>query len=276
MTRRSHASEITQLENLARQVRTMAAFARAGLKAPNAQWDFSRSSEAMIAAALEASRQSGAPVAGALDSCARVCSALVEHLRSVGAVLAGPRLARRIILVMPVIAVVLTSALGFDVLTVLLGSAFGWMLVAVATALTWAGSRWSNRLIRAAAKLDVTAGLHPRLLSIALGSGVGATRAREVVAQSLARSRLAASEPEVSLCDELFRAASRSGIPLRLSLIALDESLMADELSRARGRANELGEKLLLPLGCCALPAFLCVGVVPAVISVASATAGLS
>ena len=261
---------------LAREVRRISAFARAGLKLPVSQWDLSISSEAVIAAALEVSRESGAPVAAALDTCGRVCVALVDHLRSVRAILAGPKLARRIILLMPVIAVVLTSALGFDVVGVLVGSTLGWMLVAVASALTWAGSHWSRRLTLAASQLNATVGVYPRLVAIALGSGVGVTRAREVVARALALSRLAADEREVSLCDELFRAASRSGIPLRLSLIALDESLMADELSRARARANELGEKLLLPLGCCALPAFLCVGVVPAVISVASATAGLS
>jgi pilus assembly protein TadC len=39
------------------------------------------------------------------------------------------------------------------------------------------------------------------------------------------------------------------------------------ELRRAERRAAELGVRLVVPLGLCALPAFVCLGIVPVVIS---------
>jgi pilus assembly protein TadC len=47
------------------------------------------------------------------------------------------------------------------------------------------------------------------------------------------------------------------------------EQLRDRHLQQALGRAQRAGVWVLLPLGCCFLPAFVCIGIVPVVIGVA-------
>jgi tight adherence protein B len=77
---------------------------------------------------------------------------------------------------------------------------------------------------------------------------------------------------EVAQCDEVIIQSLRSGVPLRGLLTALDSRAVDRAFHNSTMRARELGERLLIPLGACTLPAFLCLGVVPAIISVVSDT----
>ncbi len=267
--------EAVRLEQLAQRVRSLGAFARAGVRIPADSFDDTSAIESVVAATIAVSRECGSPLADALSSAAGVCSNLADHLRQVGATLAGPRLARIIILAMPVVAALLTVALGFDIFSVLLGSWFGWMLVTLSVLLTWGGDWWTRRLIVQASVLNVTVGTYARLIAVALAAGVGLSRARAVVGRAFASRKIEPDPSEVSACDQLNAMTQRSGVPLRFLLVSLDESLRSQELALAGTRLGQLGEKLLLPIGCCALPAFLCAGVVPAIVSVVSATTSL-
>lgn len=108
-----------------------------------------RHARAVVAGARLASR-TGAPLAAVLE---RVGAALaeddaVEVQRR--AALAGPQATVRVLTWLPVVGVVLGWALGADPVGVLLDGGLGTALLLAAALLTWAGRRWSARLLLAA------------------------------------------------------------------------------------------------------------------------------
>jgi len=227
-----------------------------------------------VDAVLAVARTSGAPLVPTLRVLAEVSDRHADQVDRIQESLAGPRMARRIILALPAVAIPLTAALGFDVLGVLLGSPLGWALIGLAVALTWVGAQWSTRLVAAATRMPGAPGLYARLLAVALSAGVGLTRARAVTRHALAESGLLPflDTEEVRVTDEAIEAGSLAGVPLVRLLQALDRQQVEQVFLAAQIRARQLAEKLLMPLGACTLPAFLLLGVVPAMISVVSST----
>ncbi|MGM7671079.1 type II secretion system F family protein [Microbacterium sp. A93] len=81
-----------------------------------------------------------------------------------------------------------------------------------------------------------------------------------------------AHEPEASdrdlqeLAGEL-RFAHVTGAPTAALLRSTASSLRRHRKRRAEQRAAELGTRLVLPLGLCQLPSFICLGVIPLVLA---------
>lgn len=277
MRRRDPVSTDSPRE-VASRVREWSAVAAAGLPVPVERWlgELRGSSPLQlgIVCVLRVARESGAPLAEVLVGLANGAERAAEQTDRIEQALAGPRMARRIIWALPLLAIPLTALLGFDVIAVLSATPLGWVLIALAAALTWAGSHWSNAMVVRAQRAPAAPGLYPRLLSVALASGAGLTRARSLVATVVADcGALEMLEPvEITKCDEVITLSRRSGIPLRGLLVALDARAVDRAFHASTMRARELGEKLLIPLGACTLPAFLCLGVVPAIASVVSDT----
>jgi len=65
------------------------------------------------------------------------------------------------------------------------------------------------------------------------------------------------------------RRCADSGARLAGALTETAEQLRAEQLHRALARGQRAGVWALLPLGCCFLPAFVCLGVVPVVVGTA-------
>jgi pilus assembly protein TadC len=65
------------------------------------------------------------------------------------------------------------------------------------------------------------------------------------------------------------RRCADSGARLAGALADTAEQLRHQQLQKALGRAQRAGVWVLLPLGCCFLPAFVCIGIVPVVIGIA-------
>lgn len=108
-----------------------------------------RHAAAVVAGARLAAR-TGAPLAAVLD---RVGAALaddeaVEVQRR--AALAGPRATVRVLTWLPLVGAGLGWSLGADPVGVLLDGGVGTVLLVGAGLLTWAGRRWSGRLLRTA------------------------------------------------------------------------------------------------------------------------------
>lgn len=70
--------------------------------------------------------------------------------REVAAQLAGPRATSRLLLLLPVVALVLGVGLGADPLGFLLETSPGRLCLAAGVALLFTGSRWTERIVRAA------------------------------------------------------------------------------------------------------------------------------
>jgi pilus assembly protein TadC len=79
-----------------------------------------------------------------------------------------------------------------------------------------------------------------------------------------------AQAPELRPVAAAGRRCADSGARLAGALTDTAEQLREQQLQQALGRAQRAGVWVLLPLGCCFLPAFVCIGVVPVVVGVAS------
>jgi tight adherence protein B len=184
-------------------------------------------------------------------------------------------MARRILLWLPVAASPLTSLLGFDVAGVLFGSLVGWALLTISAGLTLTSVLWSNALVRVAETMPPAPGFYARLMAVGISAGLGWSGADENTMRALAATDAfdLVDVQEVEQAGAERAQTTRTGIPLHGVLIALEKQAVDDAFHASSIRVRELGEKLLLPLGACTLPAFLCLGIFPALVSVISDTA---
>lgn len=75
--------------------------------------------------------------------------------------------------------------------------------------------------------------------------------------------------PELAPVASAARRCADSGARLAGALADTAEQLRDRHLQQALGRAHRAGVWVLLPLGCCFLPAFVCIGIVPVVVGIA-------
>lgn len=246
-----------------------------------------------LSAAWVVAAASGAPLAPALDAFAVAVRDRAAAQRDVAVALASPRATARVVLVLPLVAVLLALLMGVD-LAAAAAHPLGAASIIIGLALAVLARVWMRRLLRAAQPPPPTAGLDLELLAVAAAGGGSPESARRLVAETMRaagldggpsrggveprRSRTdsrAAGEPLDAL-EALVVLSRRSGAPLG----ALARAEAADERSRARSAAREaaerLGVRLMLPLGACVLPSFMLLGVVPMIVGIVSSTAGVA
>jgi tight adherence protein B len=103
-----------------------------------------------LAACWEATGDTGAGLALALDRLGAALRASVTHRREVGAQLAGSRATMRILALLPAVGLGLGAMLGADPVGFLLGSVMGRAALVGGLVLQAAGVGWTRRLVRAA------------------------------------------------------------------------------------------------------------------------------
>lgn len=214
-----------------------------------------------IAAAWEIASTVGAPLAEALRALAAALRDAQEALDDVRVALAEPAHTARLMSALPFIGLLIAAALGFDVLGVLLSPGAGLACLLTGLALIVCARLWTSRLVRAAQPAPGTPGLRAELMAIALGGGVSLDRARALVAERATES----PDDEIERVVDLSR---RAGIPAIELLRATAMQQRHDARTTGRVSTARLGTRLLLPLGVCTLPAFLCLGVVPMLLAV--------
>jgi tight adherence protein B len=218
-----------------------------------------------VAAAWRIAESVGAPLA---DSLRGIAEALDDSDRSraeVRVALAEPAGTAKLMSWLPLVAVGLGAALGFDTLRTLVATPAGIVCALAGIALIVLAHRWSAVLVRRADPDGAVAGIGADLLAIALSGGVSIERAQRIV------DAAGADEPDAETRGIL--ALSRSaGVPAAELLRA--GAALARHRARTDGRlrAARLSSRLLVPLGVCTLPALLLLGVAPMLLSVLSAT----
>lgn len=217
-----------------------------------------------VAAAWTVATTVGAPLAESLRGLAAALRDGREAADEVRVALAEPAATARLMAWLPLVAVALGAAFGFDTVATLFTNPLGVTCLVAGVALILAGRAWNARLVRAAAPEGGIPGLDGELLAIALSGGVSIERGRRIVSDATGRDADAAADAVLALS----RAA---GVP------AVDLLRAAASLARHRARvdgrlrAARLSTRLLLPLGVCTLPAFLLLGVAPMMLSVMTA-----
>jgi pilus assembly protein TadC len=114
----------------------------------------------------------------------------------------------------------------------------------------------SLELVAASASTDYGKALRPVVSALAIGADwETAWRSSEV--------RL----PEILELRDALGFAALTGAPSSAILYAQAARLRRERFRAAEKRAASLGVKLVIPLGLCSLPAFICLGVVPVLLA---------
>ncbi|WP_363353696.1 type II secretion system F family protein [Microbacterium sp. LMI12-1-1.1] len=243
-----------------------------------------------VAAACQVALVVGAPLAECLRGLAVALRDAHEAADDVRVALAEPAGTARLMSWLPLVAVGLGAALGFDTFGTLFTNPLGLACLAGGAILMVVAQRWTSRLVRGAHASDDIPGLEAELIAIALTGGVSIDRARSVVRDARAsftarpptaenvgvglapapRDADAAREAGSDDVDAVLALSRTAGVPA----VELLRASASHERHRARidGRLRvaRLSSRLLLPLGVCTLPAFLLLGVAPMMLSVMS------
>jgi tight adherence protein B len=216
-----------------------------------------------VGAAWRVATTVGAPLAASLREVAEALRDGQQAVDEVRVALAEPAATARLMSWLPLVAVGLGIALGFDTIAVLAANPLGIACLVAGGVLIVVSRRWSAALVRKAQPDPGVPGMDAELTAIALGGGVSIDRARALVRES----RPDAVSDEVDAALRLSRSAGVPAIDLLRS-----SAWLARHRARTEGRlrAASLSSRLLLPLGVCTLPAFLLLGVAPMLISILS------
>ena len=242
-----------------------------------------------VGAACQVALIVGAPLAECLRGLAVALRDAHEAADDVRVALAEPAGTARLMSWLPLVAVGLGAALGFDTFGTLFTNPLGLACLAGGAILMVAAQSWTSRLVRGAHASDDIPGLDAELIAIALTGGVSIDRARSVVrdarASDTARPPTAEDSGVRPARASRDAAATQRGSDDVDAVLALSRTagVPAVELLRAsaaharhraridgRLRVARLSSRLLLPLGVCTLPAFLLLGVAPMMLSVMS------
>lgn len=216
-----------------------------------------------VAAAWSIATTVGAPLAPTLRSFADVLRDTAESADEIRVALAEPSSTAKLLGWLPAVGVGLAFALGFDPVGTLLREPAGWACAVAGVGLLLAGRRWTSRLALAAHRDAAMPGMDADLTAIALSGGVSVSRARDLV--RTARAQESEDSPAVNDTLLLSETAGVPAVELLRSAAALGRHQARVD---GRLRAARLSTKLLLPLGVCTLPAFLCLGVAPMFLSI--------
>lgn len=221
-----------------------------------------------IATAWAVAAAVGAPLSDTLRSAVAALRDAREVHDDVVVALSEPVATARLLTWLPLLGIPLGIALGLDPLRVVT-EPFGAAAVIAGVLLIGVSHVWTRRLARRAAPGADLAGWEAELVAVALSSGASVDRAQTLAAAE--RGATASADDAAGITGAL-ELSVRTGAPA-IELLR-GEAWLARQRARAQGRetAARLSTRLLLPLGICTLPAFLLLGVVPAVLGVVRST----
>lgn len=266
------------------EARRRAVHARWGIEADEVRGEHDADPWALADAALAAARRAGAAPSAVAARLADALEAWLDAARARRSAAAGPRATARLLSWLPVGGLGLAWLLGMGPVE-LLATPLGWVLLVLGGALTAAGRAWTRLALRRAAGdgaeadpavvLDVAAAL--------LGAGRSLPTALDDVAACLPGAQdlrvvttllrwgadwdeawePVADRPAWRTLGERLRPLHRTGMAGRGTLAAAAEGMRQARRRADERAAEELAVRLVVPLGLCQLPAFVCWGVAP-------------
>lgn len=255
---------------------------------------------------LRMSESAGAPLATSLERAAEHAEERIDALLGRQSALAAPRATGRILSWLPLLGLGLGVLMGSDPVGVLTGSILGALTGLLGLGLAFAGRRWTAALVHRAEVESVRtanagsgaekpaspAGAEPvdtalvlELLAAQLRAGLAPLAALGTLAEALN------SRPLHAVCQHLqmgsgwgsawsgsaagtfgelrdaLAPAYTGGAPSTALLLSLADAHRLSERRAAERAAGKLSVALVVPLGLCSLPAFICLGIVPILIS---------
>ena len=248
---------------------------------------------------LRMSESAGAPLATSLERAAEHAEERIDALLGRQSALAAPRATGRILSLLPLLGLGLGVLMGSDPVGVLTGSILGALTGLFGLGLAFAGRRWTAALVHraevesaASNGAEQTSNMPPvdtalvlELLAAQLRAGLAPLAALGTLAEALNSRALhtvcqrlqmgsgwgsAWSGSAAGTFGELRDAlapAYTGGAPSTALLLSLADAHRLSERRAAERAAGKLSVALVVPLGLCSLPAFICLGIVPILIS---------
>lgn len=248
---------------------------------------------------LRMSESAGAPLATSLERAAEHAEERIDALLGRQSALAAPRATGRILSLLPLLGLGLGVLMGSDPVGVLTGSILGALTGLFGLGLAFAGRRWTAALVHraevesaASSGAEQTSNVPPvdtalvlELLAAQLRAGLAPLAALGTLAEALN------SRPLHTVCQRLqmgsgwgsawsgsaagtfgelrdaLAPAYTGGAPSTALLLSLADAHRLSERRAAERAAGRLSVALVVPLGLCSLPAFICLGIVPILIS---------
>lgn len=248
---------------------------------------------------LRMSESAGAPLATSLERAAEHAEERIDALLGRQSALAAPRATGRILSWLPLLGLGLGVLMGSDPVGVLTDSILGALTGLLGLGLAFAGRRWTAALVHraevesaAGSGGDQTSNVPPvdtalvlELLAAQLRAGLAPLAALGTLAEALN------SRPLRTVCQRLqmgsgwgsawsgsaagtfgelrdaLAPAYTGGAPSTALLLSLADAHRLSERRAAERAAGKLSVALVVPLGLCSLPAFICLGIVPTLIS---------
>lgn len=255
---------------------------------------------------LRMSESAGAPLATSLERAAEHAEERIDALLGRQSALAAPRATGRILSWLPLLGLGLGVLMGSDPVGVLTGSILGAHTGMLGLGLAFAGRRWTAALVHRAevesvrtanaesgterpvsptdaAPIDTALVLE--LLAAQLRAGLAPLAALGTLAEALNSRALHAVCQRLQMGSSWGNAWSGSaagtfgelrdvlapaytgGAPSTALLLSLADAHRLSERRAAERAAGKLSVALVVPLGLCSLPAFICLGIVPILIS---------
>ena len=248
---------------------------------------------------LRMSESAGAPLATSLERAAEHAEERIDALLGRQSALAAPRATGRILSWLPLLGLGLGVLMGSDPVGVLTGSILGALTGLLGLGLAFAGRRWTAVLVHraevesaASSGAEQTSNVPPvdtalvlELLAAQLRAGLAPLAALGTLAEALN------SRPLHTVCQRLqmgsgwgsawsgsaagtfgelrdaLAPAYTGGAPSTALLLSLADAHRLSERRASERAAGKLSVALVVPLGLCSLPAFICLGIVPILIS---------
>lgn len=248
---------------------------------------------------LRMSESAGAPLATSMERAAEHAEERIDALLGRQSALAAPRATGRILSWLPLLGLGLGVLMGSDPVGVLTGSILGALTGMLGLGLAFAGRRWTAALVHraevesaASNGVEQTSNVPPvdtalvlELLAAQLRAGLAPLAALGTLAEALN------SRPLHTVCQRLqmgsnwgsawsgsaagtfgelrdaLAPAYTGGAPSTALLLSLANAHRLSERRAAERAAGKLSVALVVPLGLCSLPAFICLGIVPILIS---------
>lgn len=248
---------------------------------------------------LRMSESAGAPLATSLERAAEHAEERIDALLGRQSALAAPRATGRILSWLPLLGLGLGVLMGSDPVGVLTGSILGALTGLLGLGLAFTGRRWTAALVHRAEvesaarhEAEQTSNVPPvdtalvlELLAAQLRAGLAPLAALGTLAEALN------SRPLHTVCQRLqmgsnwgsawsgsaagtfgelrdaLAPAYTGGAPSTALLLSLADAHRLNERRAAERAAGKLSVALVVPLGLCSLPAFICLGIVPILIS---------
>lgn len=232
---------------------------------------------------LEVARAAGAALAETAERFADATAAEVDAVRARRTAAAGPRSTVTLLRWLPLGGLGMAWLLGAGP-AVLVQDLLGWLVLTAGLLFAVAGHLWAQRLLRAAAgpERDVDAAAWLDVMAALLRSGAsvvtaldqaaaalpGGDRLRPVIARlgwGAAWGEAWAEVDDAELADlgRRLQPLHTTGMAGAATLTQAAQSLRQERRRAAELAAEQLAVRLVVPLGLCQLPAFVCLGVLP-------------